>query len=278
MPAPGAIPHKNPLKNLIRRMVGAPNVMKRLQMGDILAALDLDAESTVLDFGCGSGYLTYEIARRAQKAVGIDIHSVDKNMIPPELDGRLEFRRVSGTELPFSEDLFDVVLMSEVLPMVEDPRVFLREACRVLKPGGRIVFVNPLDRLGVRKAYDENSWLVRVSKRLGRAPGSYDDYTRELQAAFGTKIQNLPTLQYYEKLLAGFDLHLESVAFSPSRSAQEAYERFQFLSFCFFNKPASSVHFIFYPAFKALDMFARSERGTGCIIVARKANSIAAHK
>lgn len=44
-----------------------------------------------------------------------------------------------GERLPFRNDQFDFVLLVTVICFVEDPSALLCEACRVLKPGGRII-------------------------------------------------------------------------------------------------------------------------------------------
>ena len=46
-------------------------------------------------------------------------------------------------ELPFADDYFDVVLLHEVLEHVDDDQQAVREACRVTKPGGRVVVFVP---------------------------------------------------------------------------------------------------------------------------------------
>ena len=84
------------------RLFGNPNLIKRLQAPDLMAALDIRPSDSVLDFGCGSGYMTVEMAKLAAKATGIDvIPYVNSIRVPPSLTGRLEYIQTSGTRLPF---------------------------------------------------------------------------------------------------------------------------------------------------------------------------------
>ena len=66
----------------------------------------------------------------------------------PCLDGQLE-------ALPFAKHQFDGLVLHHALESAADPRAGLREAARVLAPGGRIVIVgfNPVSLLGLRWGY-----------------------------------------------------------------------------------------------------------------------------
>jgi ubiquinone/menaquinone biosynthesis C-methylase UbiE len=171
------------------RLFGAPNLIKRLQVFDILRALDVRPTDTVLDVGCASGYITVELAKLAKSAIGIDVlPGIESRPVPATLAGRLVFKHASGAALPFPDNSFDRVLASEVLPMLPDPRAFMPEIARVLKPDGTLVVVNGLGPLPISDAYDANSPRLRALRERypQRFPASYDDYVRALQRLFGT--------------------------------------------------------------------------------------------
>lgn len=70
---------------------------------------------TVLDVGCGSGYVLAELA--AERAVtGIDIVDTRAPQLPP-----FPFQKYDGLQLPFADDSFDVVLLIFVLHHVPNP-------------------------------------------------------------------------------------------------------------------------------------------------------------
>lgn len=105
---------------------GKRNLVKRLQMPALLKALSLKPTDTVLDYGCGSGYITVEIAKIAGRVHGVDITPELRNIpIPPTLKDRLSFHVVSSVEVPFPDEYFDCILASELLGTIQTPGLFL---------------------------------------------------------------------------------------------------------------------------------------------------------
>jgi ubiquinone/menaquinone biosynthesis C-methylase UbiE len=97
----------------------------------------------VLDLGCGDGLLVASLAKQRARAVGIDVdHAALQAAISRRgvqgvggahvVEGRIE-------RLPFPDGAFDVVTAVTVLCLVSDPSGAIREAARVLRPGGRLV-------------------------------------------------------------------------------------------------------------------------------------------
>jgi len=94
----------------------------------------------VLDVGCGLGLYV-----RRFRNVAAEVHGVD---VDPERvrEASLELpniREASAESLPYPDASFDVVLSHEVLEHVPSDRAAVREALRVLKPGGRLVVFVP---------------------------------------------------------------------------------------------------------------------------------------
>jgi 2-polyprenyl-3-methyl-5-hydroxy-6-metoxy-1,4-benzoquinol methylase len=104
------------------------------------------ADSHILDIGCNTGSLMYNLSLRGFKHVyGIDIEEnkiEEGRLIYPELVDKLE--KYNGTTLPYENDSFDVVTMFDVIEHIEGVRELLgTEIRRVLKKGGLLIFQTP---------------------------------------------------------------------------------------------------------------------------------------
>jgi ubiquinone/menaquinone biosynthesis C-methylase UbiE len=90
----------------------------------------------LLDIGCGLKPYANLTRGRVARHIGVD-H-------PASLHGNTAVDVGSNAyQLPFRDDTFDVVLCSSVLEHLEEPEAALREAARVLGPGGQAVYVTP---------------------------------------------------------------------------------------------------------------------------------------
>jgi SAM-dependent methyltransferase len=91
----------------------------------------------LLDVACGSGYAAALAARRGAIVAGIDVTPALLE-IAGERTPAGDFREAGMDELPFRDASFDVVTGVNGFQFALDPQRALREAARVLEPGGRL--------------------------------------------------------------------------------------------------------------------------------------------
>jgi 2-polyprenyl-6-hydroxyphenyl methylase/3-demethylubiquinone-9 3-methyltransferase len=101
------------------------------------------ANVSVLDVGCGGGYLSEAVAELGYNVSGIDpsessIFNAKIHANKSELE--IDYRVCSAFEICYLDNTFDVVIASDVLEHVGDVAKALAEIHRVLKPGGKLVF------------------------------------------------------------------------------------------------------------------------------------------
>ena len=100
-------------------------------------------ESSVLDAGCGNGYLVNKLALLAKQIVGVDAsEKLLKSATSQVLHKNASFQLADITKkLPFGNSNFDVVIANMViqyLPLLEN---FAKESSRLLKVNGKLIII-----------------------------------------------------------------------------------------------------------------------------------------
>jgi 2-polyprenyl-3-methyl-5-hydroxy-6-metoxy-1,4-benzoquinol methylase len=158
---------------------GSTNPVVRRLMGRFEATLaelfTQAAPASVLDLGCGEGVLTeqWAMALGERPVVGVDL---DDPKLRAEWDARrrpnLRFETVSGQQLPFADDEFELVAAIETLEHIPNPEVTVAEMARVAS--GHLLVSVPREPLWrslnlARGAY----W-----RELGDTPGHVNHFSK----------------------------------------------------------------------------------------------------
>jgi SAM-dependent methyltransferase len=125
------------------------------ELDRFLEWLDLSSEKTLLDVACGAGGPALRIAATTGcSAVGIDVNeqavaTASSLAAQRGLTERAGFRSIDATgPLPFSDASFDAITCIDAINHFSDrPRV-IAEWARLLKPGGRLLFTDPITLTG----------------------------------------------------------------------------------------------------------------------------------
>ncbi len=127
----------------------------------------LQGVGSVLDVGCGGGFLSLELARHGVKTVGLDysqptIDAAQRRAQQEAPSAPLTYIQGDAYALPFENESFHVVTCMDFLEHVSEPQRVIAEISRVLKPGGCFYFHtfnrNRLAQLVVIKGLE---WFVR---------------------------------------------------------------------------------------------------------------------
>ena len=108
-------------------------------ISSLLDAVEVNLNMSVLDVGCGPGYVAAAVAERGATPRGLDF-SGEMVAIAQKMFPQIEFCEGDAQNLPFSDVTFDRVLANFALLHVSEPERACAEAFRVLKTGGKFGF------------------------------------------------------------------------------------------------------------------------------------------
>lgn len=128
----------------LRQRYKAMHPQRRLSLDIYTEWIDarVHADTWLLDAGCGPGGLVKGYVNVAERVVGVDryaAHFQEPAEIPTLIESDLD-------ALPLPSAAFDVITCSWVLEHLRDPARVFAEVGRVLKPGGRFLFITPNKR------------------------------------------------------------------------------------------------------------------------------------
>ena len=200
--------------------VPAAAMLASLGCGNPTALAELKAGETVLDLGSGGGIDVLLSAKR----VGPTGTAYGLDMTDPMLALAQENKRKSGLtnvhflkgeieHIPLPSDSVDVIISNCVINLSADKDRVLREAFRVLKPGGRFAVSDVVVRGEVPEAIRRNMelWIGCVAGALRDA-----DYLAKLQAAgfedAAIEVTRVYSAEDAKEFLAGQPEHLQQLA------------------------------------------------------------------
>lgn len=150
----------------------------------------------VVELGCGTAYWSAWLARRGARPVGIDNSAVQLETASRlQREHGLEFPLVHGTAeaTPFSDASFDLALSEYGASLWCDPDLWIPEAARLLRPGGRLIFLtsSPLLLLCTGPQGPADDRLVRDQFGLRRVEFPDEAPAVEFHLAHGEMIDVL---------------------------------------------------------------------------------------
>jgi ubiquinone/menaquinone biosynthesis C-methylase UbiE len=130
------------LDNPIRRLVQPSS--------ELVAKLAVNPNDAVVDFGCGPGYYTIELAKKANRVVAVDLspEMLKKAQNKAQKAGvkNIQFLQSNGTNIQLENSSVDMVLLVTVYHEVGESEAVLKEFNKILKPQGKLIIVEVIKK------------------------------------------------------------------------------------------------------------------------------------
>lgn len=158
-----------------------PLYARMIKLVTAKAEKQLRAGINFLDIACGTGEIVAALAKHYPQShfFGLDIaeRALAKARKRTRQFKNIQFIQADARQLPFKDNSFDFVLISEAFHHFDFPKTLFAQVKRVLKPGGLFLMVDP----------DKKSWFDQplVKKLISLLEPSYRYYTQaELKEFF----------------------------------------------------------------------------------------------
>jgi len=141
------------LLNELERASRVSRVKKTIEM--------LEGGETALDVGCNAGFMTVMIAEKYKKVIGIDVlHNnieIAKNLFSKPNIKYITMNALNITS-NFEEEMFDCIVITEVLEHVANPNLLIQNCYQLLKPKGILIVSTP-------NAYSLKAFMDYITSR-----------------------------------------------------------------------------------------------------------------
>ncbi len=124
----------------------------------------IDESDNVLECACGTGAITQEIAKKAQKVLASDFAEgmLKRASRKCRKYGNVSFRQEDITDIKCEDESFDKVVAGNVIHLLPEPEKALNELLRVVRPGGKVIIPTYINMVR-----DSSGFAVKFIEKLG---------------------------------------------------------------------------------------------------------------
>jgi len=136
-------------QNYFESVAGDWERIRKTYFDDRVASLAIEKllprSLTLADIGCGTGSLTFELARFAERVIGVDLSKEmlrhARTLAKERQLTNVEFRHGDAAKLPLADDGVDAAFSVMVLHFLPSPQRAVAELCRIARPDGSVILV-----------------------------------------------------------------------------------------------------------------------------------------
>ncbi|MBN2504767.1 MAG: methyltransferase domain-containing protein [Bacilli bacterium] len=115
----------------------------KLETKLILDLMSSETKMEILDIGCGTGNLSMKLAELGHRVTGIDLSEAMLERAKAKAKAEkleIDFRLMDACSTDFKDDTFDAVVSVTAIEFAKQPESMVKEALRVVKSKGKVIF------------------------------------------------------------------------------------------------------------------------------------------
>jgi 2-polyprenyl-6-hydroxyphenyl methylase/3-demethylubiquinone-9 3-methyltransferase len=190
-----------------------------------------DHKGSILDVGCGGGFLSNELARQGYQVTGVDMSPESLKVAHNhDITKTVKYEVADAFKLPYADCSFDAVTAMDFLEHIEQPDLVIKEFSRVLKPGGLFFFHtfnrNPMAWLIVIKLLE---WFIKNTPknmhviRLFIKPKELEGYCQEAGLKVLSMVGIRPVLSTIDWTMVRTGVVSKNMAFTLTKGTLLSY-------------------------------------------------------
>ena len=192
-----AYAHRNPLIDYV--------FWKRLEVVSSYLAKKKSGKLRVLDFGCGTGVMSYELAINKHEVVGLDLNLTPVNLLSENIDfpDSIKFVESDLFDTDLLDGSFDNVIALDVLEHMDDDDLkrYMKKLQDLLSNSGEVIVSGPTENL-----------LYKIGRKLAGKDFTGDYHDTEIQSikkVFSqvSRVEDLAKIFYFLPLFEVFVAH-----------------------------------------------------------------------
>lgn len=133
----------------------------------LLRRINIDYAKSIADIGVGAahwGSLVASYAKSLERLIGVDnekhwLTIAKKNLAKTIPNASISLIRADAHNLPLSKDSFDLVTCQTLLMHCAQPQIVVNEMVRILRPGGWLLLIEPVNLLNRSQLFDAIAFL-----------------------------------------------------------------------------------------------------------------------
>jgi ubiquinone/menaquinone biosynthesis C-methylase UbiE len=157
----------------------------------------------VLELGCGLGAMSTLLAKTGAHVTSFDLSTASVQVARYRAwlnQQQVQFVVAAGEYLPFADHSFDIIFGKAILHHLE-PNIGAPDLYRVLKPGGRAAFSEPMGMNPLLNLVRAGVWYPHKHERGADKPVSYQDIRTWSKRFSSMQIREVQLLSMFERLL-----------------------------------------------------------------------------